>query len=150
MVDKVNHAWFIVCMTDKQDRLVMLRNRYSSEISKKESELKELRGKLSLIDELESDADKLVPATNGELKFANGKTQLIDATLEAVNTIGNKGISTTKIVKYLKSNGFPIKGKNFPITVGTTLRRLADRQKINTDLKEGKRVFSPKEANENQ
>jgi len=120
----------------------MLRSKYAAEISRKETELKELRAKLHLIDELESDAIKLTPTPNGELKFAAGKKQLIDAALEAVNTIGTNGISASKVAKYLTNNGFPVKGENFIISVGTSLRRLADRHEIKSDLKDGKRIYS--------
>jgi hypothetical protein len=128
---------------DNQDRLAMLKNKYVAEISKKESELKELRTKLHLIDELEFDAVKLTPTPNGELKFADGKKQLIDAALDTVNTVGTNGISASKVAKYLKNNGFPIKGKNFIISVGTSLRRLAERNEIISELKDGKRIFTP-------
>ena len=120
----------------------MLRGKYAAEISQKETELKELRAKLHLIDELESDAVKLTPTPNGELKFATGKKQLIDAALDAVNTVGTSGISASKVAKYLTNNGFPVKGQNFIISVGTSLRRLADRNEIKSELKNGKRIYS--------
>ncbi len=137
-------------MNEKQDRLSMLKSKYSAEISKKESELKDLHEKLRLIDELESDAVKLTPTPSGELKYANGKTQLIDAVLESVNTIGAKGVAAGKIAKYLKENGFPINGNNFNISVGTSLRRLAspERNEIKSDKKGGSRVYSPIDRSE--
>jgi hypothetical protein len=137
-------------MKDNQDRLSMLRGKYAAEISQKESELKELRAKLHLIDELESDAEGLSSATNGALKYADKKISLTDAIIETVNAIGTKGVAASKVAKELKSNGFPADGKNFMVVVGTTLRRLAsnERNEIRTELKDGKRLYLPVDTSE--
>lgn len=140
------HLWFLCCMSVNQDRLLLLKNKYAAEIAATESRLRELRGKLSLIDELESDAEGLSPAPNGSLlKYADGKTKLTDAILETVKGAGAKGISASKVAQILKENGFRPGSDNFVVTVGTTLRRLAGRNEIKTELRSGDRLYMPQE-----
>ncbi len=131
-------------MNEKPDRLKLLKNRYLSQITETEKQLSSLKAKVHLIDELESDAESLSPATNGSLKYSNGNTKLIDAALEVVKTVGIEGITAPKVAKYLKDNGFEVKGKNFIISVGTSLKRLQARGSIVSERKEGSRLYMPK------
>jgi len=133
-------------MNEKPDRLKLLKNKYLSQITEREKELVSLREKIRLIDELESDAEGLSVATagNGGLKYSNGKYGLTDASLDAVMTIGGDGVAAPKVAKYLKDNGFEAKGKNFVISVGTALKRLAKRGEIHSERREGSRLFTPK------
>ena len=131
-------------MNEKPDRLKLLKNRYLAQITERERELVALRDKLKLIDELETDAKDISPVSNGALKYADWKDGVIGAALDAVNSIGGTGITTSQVAKHLKDNGFIAKGKNFLITVGIALNRLAEREKLRTEKRGSSRLFMPK------
>lgn len=131
-------------MNEKPDRLKLLKNRYLSQITETEKLLSSLKVKVRLIDELESDAENLSTVPNGSLKYSNGKLRLIDAALDVVKTVGIEGIQAPKVAKYLRDNGFEAKGKNFIISVGTSLKRLEARGSIVSERKEGSRLYMPK------
>jgi len=125
---------------------VLLKNKYLAEIAAAETRIRALRQKVSLIDELESDAEGISPATIDSLKYSNGKVGLTEAIRETVNAAGEKGIAASRVAKELKNNGFPAAGKNFVVTVGSILRRLAKRTEIRSDLRNGKRIYTPANA----
>lgn len=138
-------------MEEKIDKLQLLKTRYLERIRDTERTLAALKGKIALIDELEIESEKL---GNGESDStpdsANGAartyaaTGLTDAVFDAVELLGQgKGVSAGKVADYLVANGFKPKGKNFKISVGTTLRRLA-KDRIATALHSGARVFMAK------
>jgi hypothetical protein len=67
---------------------------------------------------------------------------LTEAAHHALSEIGQgKHVTVTGVRKHLINNGFVPHGKNFSISVGTALRRLAKQRKIKTDLVDGRRVF---------
>jgi hypothetical protein len=131
-------------MTDKHDKLQMLRAKYLERIRAAETALSALKDKVRLIDELEEESDELdVSQTTGGKYTSAGLTE---AALDAVQTLGtNGGVTAGKVTKYLISQGFKAKGKNLHISVGTTLRRLAGKQaRLTSELKEGSRLYMPK------
>lgn len=131
-------------MNEKPDRLKLLKNRYLSQITETEKLLSSLKVKVKLIDELETDAEGLSTSTNGSLKYSGDKFSLIDAAYDAVKTVGIEGIPAPKVAKYLTDNGFESKGKNFIVSVGTSLKRLVERGKVVSERRQGSRLFMPK------
>src|SRR5260370_10352405 len=130
-------------MADKHDKFQLLKSKYLAEVRETESGVSELKAKLIEIEELETESESL----NGAV-VSNGKYQnlgLTEYVLDAVQTLGvGGGVSTTNIAKHLISQGFQTKGKNFMVSVGTTLKRLAIKQKkIQTILKDGNRLYMP-------
>jgi hypothetical protein len=107
----------------------------------REEELKGLREKIKLLDELTQEAkafDLFTPVNPPYSKL--GYTEAIKDAIEKIG--GNGGVTSTKMAQYILSNGFPNKGKNFPIMVDQTLRRLADRNEIITEkTAEGRRIY---------
>jgi hypothetical protein len=131
-----------VQMTDKHDKFQLLKSKYLEQVRSKEKELDALKTKLQVIQELEAESEKLeVPL------IANGAYRglgLTDAVLDAVGILGvGNGVSATGVVKHLLAQGFQPKGKNFTISVGTTLKRLA-KSRIKTELRDGNRLYMPK------
>lgn len=136
----------LVCLRMKPDRLNALRSKYLEEISQNEAKNRSLRDKLTLLDEVEADAQRLSdsPSTNG-LKYHGEK--LTKAVLDAVQNIGgNGGVAATEIRKYIAANGYKHPNeKNFPVATVIALTRLADTQKIvSVKTPEGKRLFMAK------
>ena len=131
-------------MADKHDKFQLLKSKYLEKVRTKERELAGLKSKLQLIEELETESESL----NGEVA-TDGKyrdTKLTEAILDAIQTIAvSAGVGTPAIAQYLLSQGFRPKGKNFKISVGTTLKRLAGKQnKITTEKKDGDRLYKAK------
>lgn len=131
-------------MADKQDKFQMLKSKYLEQVREKERELAGLRSKLQLIQELEQESESL-----NEASPANGKYRelgLTESVLDAIQSIGaSNGVSATDVAKYLVSQGFQPKGKNFKVSVGSTLKRLVDpQQQIITELKDGQRLYRSK------
>jgi hypothetical protein len=125
------------------DRLDILRAKYLESIDAKEAEVRQLREKLKLIDELENDSQKLsaTQAAPTMLKYAGGK--LTKVVLDAVKQIGqNGGISATAIRKYISANGYRHPNeKNFPVATVIALTRLAKAGQIYSTKEDGKRIF---------
>src|SRR5712691_7804724 len=124
-------------MAEKHDKFQLLKSKYLEQVRTKERELSELKSKLVIIQELEAESETLNGSVVADGKYQNVK--LTDAVLDAVQTVGvGAGVSASNVAKHLISQGFPPNGKNFLVTVGTTLRRLANKQqRIKTVLKEG-------------
>jgi hypothetical protein len=138
-------------MAEKIDKLQLLRTRYLERIREIDRVKEALKERLAVLDELESEYKKLesgegasTPATaNGPCK-AYAATGLTEAVFDAVGLLGQgKGVSAGKVADYLLGSGYKPKGKNFKISVGTTLRRLA-KDRIATALRAGARVYMPK------
>jgi hypothetical protein len=138
------------------DKLNSLRSKYLELISAKEAEIKQIRQKLSLIDELEADSHKFnnnglampsrpnlvlsAPATT--TKYAGMK--LTKAIFDAVKAIGaNGGVSATNIRNYIENNGYRHPNmKNFPVATVIALTRLVRRGEIESlKTPDGKRKF---------
>jgi hypothetical protein len=138
-------------MEGKIDKLQLLKTRYLERIRDTERILAELKGKVGVIDELESESAKL---ESGESEVASegatgtakkySETKLTEAVFDAVQVLGIKGISARKAATYILVNGFKPQGKNFIISVGQTLRRLTTQGKIETALIGGGRVYISK------
>lgn len=135
-------------MNVANDKLSLLKARYQNEINAREKELAQLRAKLQVIEELESESESL----NGSaVAAAAGKKYdhmtLTEATLDAINTIAvGTLVTTSKVKKHMLANGFQPGGKNFTISLAKTLKRLADSSRIQqkkTD--EGKRLYGATE-----
>lgn len=145
----MKQPWFNISMAVTTDRLIALRNKYVAAVAAKEAELKSLREKLRVIDELDEELELGAPSpssVNGSsaaLKYANGETPLTNAILETVNENGTHGVSASKVAKLLIQNGFKPGGVNFVVTVGTTLRRLEKRGDIRTEKTGGDRLYRP-------
>jgi hypothetical protein len=136
-------------MADKTDKLQLLKTRYLERIRDTERTLAALKGKILLIDELESESAKLEngeadapPApTNGTQKTYEA-TGLTDAVFDVVQILGTgNGVSAPIVAGYLIGKGFKPKGKNFKISVGTTLNRLAKTNRIETKSENGHRLY---------
>lgn len=127
----------------KADRLDILRVKYLESINTKEAEVRQLREKLKLLDELDADAQKLSenPSTS-PLKYSGMK--LTKAVFDAVQTIGqNGGVAATEIRKYIAANGYKHPNlNNFPVAVVIALNRMSERGVIGSSKNEGKRLFT--------
>ena len=70
---------------------------------------------------------------------------LAKAVYDAIQQLGtNGGIAGAKLAKHLLAQGFVPQGKNFKTSVGITLRRLSEQERIATELKDGKRLYMVK------
>ena len=117
-----------------------LKQKYSDEIKRKEAELSLLKSKLSLIEEVASEAQAL-DLNLGSNKFAGkGMTEVV---LSAVHEIGDAGATAGRVKKYMLANGFQTASHNVAVGVSTTLKRLSDKGKIRFDVVDGKRLFKP-------
>jgi hypothetical protein len=123
------------------DRLDILRAKYLDAITVKEHEIRQLRDKLKILDELDSDCQKLTesPAPN-KLKYAGSK--LTKVIYDAVQNIGrNGGVSATDVRKYITANGYKHAGKNFDVATVIALSRMAERGDIQTEKVGNKRLY---------
>src|ERR1035438_586324 len=112
-------------MTDKQDKFQMLKSKYCEQVREKERELSGLKSKLQVIQELEQESEALDETIPADGKYR--KLGLTESVLDAIQIIGaSNGVSAADVAKYLVSQGYQPKGKNFKISVGTTLKRLVD------------------------
>jgi hypothetical protein len=136
-------AWYnqVVYLIPVTDKFEILKAKYSEQIRTKERELSELKAKLRIIQELDGEASAIGGTVAVDGKYSN--LGLTESVLDAVATLG-QGVTATgsTIAKYLLSQGFKPKGNNFQVSVGTTLKRLADRRKIQTKSEAGKRFYS--------
>jgi len=112
-----------------QDRLILLKGRYISQIATKKEELADLEKKLKVIEEVTSEANELFPSqTTSESLAGKG---ISEAALITVNMIGkNGGVSSGAVASYMISNGFTTTSKNFRVILGQTLDRLREKGKI--------------------
>ena len=131
-------------MNAEQDRLETLLTRYKSQLESKRSELRVLEQNVALLIELKEEADnpslfeasaiplKATSANGIESASANALNAVLltQAVLDAVQNFGQKPVSPPDIRKFLLSRGFRPQGKNFGVSVGTALRRLATQEKI--------------------
>ena len=129
------------------DKLQLLRAKYLESITAKEAEIRILREKLKLLDELDEEAQKITPGSsqsNGKLKYDGVK--LTKSIFDAVQTIGrNGGIPATDVRKYIAANGYKHPSKNFNVAVVIALNRLAEQGRINSvKTEDGSRLFSIK------
>lgn len=130
---------------DKQtDRLSLAQLKYQAEIRGYRAKIEELERKIAVIEEVKADAslDGALPGLNGRY----GELGLTDAVKEALREVApteSSPATGAQIRKHLLANGYKPRGKNFAISVGQTLSRLAERpkQRIKTALKDGQRVY---------
>jgi len=141
-------------MKTSEDRLDVLKARYLKQIDAKQSEISAIRQKLALLDELKAEADSLslfpaapvadavkADALNGHPLPALGLT---DAIMQTVSWFGTKPFTPPDMRKHLLTIGFKPSGKNFDVSVSTTLKRLADQKRILKDTLDGKTVYMAK------
>jgi hypothetical protein len=135
------------------DKLQLLKTRYLELIRGTERTLAELKRKVAFIDELEKESDGIEngePAIQGiqsAKEAANAtdytSTGLTEAALDAVRTLGaGNCVTASAVAGYLLGKGFRPKGKNFKISVGTTLKRLAKSDRIQTKSEDGMRLYT--------
>jgi hypothetical protein len=132
------------CILDRMDAaLYRLRQKYQDEIRTKEDELKALRAKFAVIEEIDAEARNL-DLNLGSTKYA-GKG-LTDAIIAAVEELGqgHTGATAGQIHKHIVANGFQTTGANTPVSVITTLKRLAKSGRVLLVIVNGKRHYRPK------
>jgi hypothetical protein len=143
----------IAYMRTSEDRLDMLKSKYLKQIDNKQAEIAAIRQKLMLLDELKAEADSLglfdaaitvVANTNGPKDHSFASTGLTDAVMNSVSYFGTRAFSPPEMRRYLLENGFKPSGKNFAVSVGTTLTRLAAREKILASVVNGRTVYRAK------
>ncbi len=132
-------------MSDKHDRFQLLKSKYLEQVRAKERELVGLKAKLQVIQELEAESETLNGSVVSDGKYHGVK--LTQAVLDSVQTLGvGGGVTASGVARDLLAQGFEPGGdkKNFVVSVGTTLKRLANKQKqIKTTLTDGNRLYMP-------
>jgi hypothetical protein len=140
-------------MKPSEDRLDVLKGKYLKQIETKEAEISAIRQKLMLLDELKAEADNLslisepigvVP--NGSAYAGHGfsATGLTDSIVKSISWFGAKPFSPPDMREYLLKSGFKPSGKNFSVSVGTTLKRLAEQKRILKEDLNGRTVYRAK------
>lgn len=142
-------------MKNNEDRLDVLKAKYLKQIDAKQDEIAAIRQKLLVLDELKAEADnlelpelpisiprKVLGADLSEHAFA--ATGLTDSVIKSVSWFGTKAFRPPDMRKHLLEHGFKPTGKNFGVSVGTTLKRLAARGKILCEDLNGKTVYRAK------
>jgi len=129
------------------DKIDILRAKYLESITTKESEIRVLREKLKLLDELDADAKKLSAANGSDNppipRYQNWK--LVQTLKDAVRTMGaNGGVTASEIRKFISANGYKHGGQNFENATVTALNRLVARGLVVTDKQGGRRVYRKK------
>jgi hypothetical protein len=140
-------------MNTSEDRLDILKAKYLKQIDAKNSEIATIRQKLALLDELKAEADGLalfdpmttakIPTQIGGINLVSG-AGLTETILSAVSSFGTKPFAPPAMRKHLLDHGFKPGGKNFSVSVGTTLKRLAAQNKILAEKFNGKTVYRAK------
>jgi len=120
--------------------LEKLKQKYTDQIKKMESELERLRSKLSVVEEVDAD-ERSLDLNLGSTKYA-GKG-MTEAVFMAVHELGKAGATAGQVRRHILANGFQSASQNIAVSVGTTLKRLAEKGKINGDLIDGKRIYKP-------
>ena len=146
--------WFIVCMTTNgEDRIDLLKEKYLKQIDVKQTEIAAIRQKLSILEELKAEVNGLVlfkEADGSPVKLAPTDnhlfvaTGLTDAVMKSISWFGTKPFSPPMMRQCLLNNGFKPSGKNFNVSVGTTLKRLADQGRILKETVNDKPVYKAK------
>jgi hypothetical protein len=140
-------------MKPNEDRLDVLKEKYLKQIDSKQAEISAIRQKLSLLDELKAEADSLnlfnapIPTTTKGDSLKDhpfSSTGLTDAVMQTVSWFGTKPFSPPEMRKHLLEVGFKPSGKNFNVSVGTTLKRLAAQKRILIENLNGKTVYRAK------
>ena len=138
-------------MNTNEDRLDVLKGKYLKLIETKQGEITAIRQKLSLLDELKAEADSLTLFPTANLT-ENGKSKenqfaasgLTESVIKMASWFGDMPFTPPEMRDYLLKNGFKPAGKNFSVSVGTTLKRLAERGIILSDKMNGKTVYKAK------
>jgi hypothetical protein len=139
--------------------ITTLRTKYLEQAKAKEAELAELRVKIAVLDELSVEAGELSsvknrdsahgrpagsPKLDAKLNQAVLRSGLTNSVLIAITQDSSRLFSPPQMRDYLLANGFKPGGKNFGVSVGTTLKRLADQGRIMRETLNGKPVFKAK------
>ena len=136
-----------------EDRLDVLKKKYLALIDTKQAEIKTIQQKLSLLEELKAEADDglglfsvstVVPKNEALVDRPFATTGLTESVLKSVSWFGTKPFSPPDVRNVLTKNGFKPGGKNFSVSVGTTLKRLVKQGKILTENIGGKTVYRAK------
>lgn len=120
--------------------LERLKQKYTDQIKKMESELERLRSKLSVVEEVDAD-ERSLNLNLGSTKYA-GKG-MTEAVLLAVHDLGPSGGTAGKVRRHILENGFQSASQNLAVSVGTTLKRLSEKGKISAEMVDGKRIYKP-------
>src|SRR5438876_12154103 len=103
-------------MADKSpDKITALRAKYFSTIKQREDEIRLVREKRKVLDEIEADVAKLGQSDSLPGKYSDSK--LTKAILDAIQDIGrNGGVPATDVRNYIAANGYRHpKPKNYPV-----------------------------------
>ena len=127
-----------------QDKLQLARAKFLEQIMTKETEIRALREKLALIDEVEDLFKDSNKEPGSQQKYANMK--LTKALLDAVQILGtNGGVAATDVRRYVEGNGYRHPNpKNFPVATVIALNRLGEQGKIISEKTDGRRLFKAK------
>jgi hypothetical protein len=130
----------------KPDRLETLRDNYREKIVACESEIRRLKERLALVEEVLKDAQQLPLIPDGnrpEFSTRYSGMTLTKAAYDAVQRIGGNGGTTAQdIANFMQNNGYQHKNpKWFLTTVILTLKRLATADKIKTEKVGGRRIY---------
>ena len=121
------------------DRLSLLRGKYAGQLRAKKAEIEALEQKIALLDELDAESSALKD-DSGLSPGHYSEMSLMNAAYDAVKEIGGQA-TVTQVKKHLLDGGFVPKGKHFPISLARTLHRLHEVNKLETDLKDGRRRY---------
>ena len=127
-------------MQKQSDRLAALKAKYQEAIRNKRAEIEALQQKIVLVEEVQADASlDAIDAAKGHYS----ELGITDAVRMAMNEFPDGArVTVADVRKHLLENGYVPKGKNLTISLGQTLKRMADRKKINSELtRDGKRMF---------
>jgi len=133
---------------------VSVRNRYAHEVEELESEITKLQGLFERAKYRLEAANDIVSEIEGKTKDVGtvplkgfGKyssMSLREATLDVLNTCGERGLLAPDIMRRLLAGGFPDQGKKFYSNVYGTAQYLVKKEKAKEAKINGKRTFMKK------
>ena len=136
------------------DKIAAAKEKYTRLIAEKTAQIKDLETKLRLLSEIEDEIEIDTPFATidkpqqvgfGLIDNPNySKIGLTEAAYNALTELIRnhvKETTRTRVAKAMLDSGFKPRGKNFLISVDTALRRLVEAQKIDSTLKDGRRIY---------
>lgn len=134
------------------DRLDILRARYVSQIDDLQSKITKITQKVAVLDELKAEADSLPLETKVSASTKNPSMEenafaasgLTEAIMRLIVGFGTRPFTPPQVRDRLLELGFKPQGKNFGISVGTSLKRLSLQGRIVKDHLNGKTVYRAK------
>lgn len=130
-------------MNTEADQIGRLRARYLEQIQANESAIATIRIKLKVLNEVVSDARELagLPVSVGRYS----KMKLTPAVLDGIRSIGaNDGVTASQVREYIFANGYRHASKHFAVATVLCLNRLVKQEKILSEKKHGKRLYTAK------